>query len=194
MIVHRAQFVEPIVCRQLTDFWEQNCDLTSSEAGESAFFDQRVMHVTQVLARNPTIGRLLVALGRRMADELRTSYSLPTIFPDDVQLVKWWEGHEMRPHADMEHPGGTAHPTPWREYAGVVYLNGGYVGGELCFPGQQVILKPSTGDFVGFGGGLEYLHSVGRIQKGSRYTCPAWFTRDKRYRCPAFHRASRKYA
>jgi hypothetical protein len=73
-----------------------------------------------------------------------------------------------------------AHNTPWREYAGVIYLNDNFTGGELFISSANppIVLKPAKGMLVVFGGGDGFLHGVLPAYGNTRYTMPCWFTQD----------------
>ena len=178
-VINRPGFAEPALCERLIAFWERHRDLTSREFGPVAFFDSRVMHVRETHTVDERLGLDLLELGHRMALEIAAAYAIDRLYPDDVQIVKWWEGHEMHPHADREHPDGSEHGTPWRAFAGVIYLNDNYRGGQIHFPQLGIELAPAQGTFLGFGGGLDFLHGVKRIESGVRYTCPSWFTHNR---------------
>jgi hypothetical protein len=83
-------------------------------------------------------------------------------------VIKWYPGDSMGIHID-----------DWGvenyEITGVIYINDEYVGGEISFPTQDVIVKPKRGDLVMFPGNLHYAHEVREILSGERYTIPVWF-------------------
>lgn len=178
-MIHRPGFADPGLCDRLITAWERNHNLTSRESGEAAFFDSRVLHVREIHAVDERLGLELLALAHGMAVTIAETYGTGPLYPDDVQLVKWWKGHEMFPHADMEHPDGSEHPTSWRSYAGVIYLNESYRGGQIYFPNLDLVVAPSQGSLLAFGGGLDFLHGVKKVEQGVRYTCPSWFTHDR---------------
>jgi predicted 2-oxoglutarate/Fe(II)-dependent dioxygenase YbiX len=184
-ILHEKGFVAAEVCARLVEAWHQNRALAGRERGATAPFDGRVIHVGELFARDRGLGAELVTLAGRMAAAVAEGYGRAwgSLYPDDVQIVRWGEGHVMHPHADREHadqPAGAAHGTPWREFAGLVYLSdpASYEGGQVYFPELGVELAPGLGDFVAFGGGRDYLHGVKKITRGERFTCACWFTSD----------------
>lgn len=178
-VIHKPGFADRALCERLMTFWERSRNLTSRESGAAAFFDGRVLHVREIHEVDERLGTELLTLAHRMAVTIADTYRTGPLYPDDVQVVKWWEGHEMRPHADSEHPDGSPHPTSWRSYAGVIYLNEHYRGGQIYFPDLELEVAPSQGSFLAFGGGLDFRHGVRKIEQGVRYTCPSWFTRDQ---------------
>jgi hypothetical protein len=118
----------------------------------------------------------------RTIDSIKRFYREPLLYSDSVQLVVWPDGVNMPPHIDSAHPDGSPHPTPWRDYASVIYLNDGYQGGEIYFPNLDLSFTPKKGLLLAFKGGLLHSHGVKKIQRGPRYTMPAWYTRDARHR------------
>jgi hypothetical protein len=53
--------------------------------------------------------------------------------------------------------------------SGLLYLNDNYEGGELCFPEQNLSLKPKPGSLIFFEGDYSKPHGVNKIISGSRY-------------------------
>jgi hypothetical protein len=104
------------------------------------------------------------------------------LYNDIFQLVQWPAGSFMRPHADRANPDGSAHGMPYRYFAGIVYLNDDYEGGELYFTAQDVLLKPRRGMFAGFTGGFHHEHAVTRVESGAvRMTMPSFYSFEARH-------------
>ena len=75
-------------------------------------------------------------------------------------------------------------------YSCVVYLTGGYEGGELIFSSalasqdddghgsrrNDELVKPDVGHMVMFSSGWEHLHHVASVRKGDRIAMPLFFT------------------
>lgn len=59
-------------------------------------------------------------------------------------------------------------------FTGVIYLNDGYEGGEICFPKNDVIIKPKRLSAVAFNG--NYHHAVNPVLSGVRYILGIGFT------------------
>ena len=90
----------------------------------------------------------------------------------------------MPAHADNSNPNGSAHPTPFRKYASIVYLNDDYEGGNLFLPPLQIEIKPKKGLMVGIRGDRTHEHGVRNVTRGTRFTMPAWYTNDVSHRDP----------
>ena len=68
---------------------------------------------------------------------------------------------------------------PWRRFASVLYLNDDYEGGELYLTALNKIVRPKRGRLIAFTAGFHHEHAVLRVQRGTRYTMPAFFTEDE---------------
>ena len=87
--------------------------------------------------------------------------------------------HRHAAHADRANPDGSAHGMAHRDFAGVLYLNDDYQGGELYFTALDIAIKPRAGMFVGFTGGFRHEHAVLRVAGGAnRLTIPTFYTFD----------------
>jgi hypothetical protein len=51
----------------------------------------------------------------------------------------------------------------------ILYLNDNYVGGELFFPNQNLLVKPEIGDLIFFEGDLDKPHEVKKVTSGERH-------------------------
>lgn len=100
--------------------------------------------------------------------------------PDNTELVKWKEGRSMTIHSDNSWPDGSqiAHPTSFRTWSAIFYINDDYEGGEIDFPLKKFVYKPKANSFVVFPSTSEYLHGVREITKGTRYTVAIWYTQN----------------
>jgi hypothetical protein len=79
-------------------------------------------------------------------------------------------GHFHPPHPDSERLIGGAwlpNHTPQRKNAELLYLNGDFDDGELCFPDLGVTIKPRAGLAVVFPSTAT--HSVNTVTAGMRY-------------------------
>lgn len=62
---------------------------------------------------------------------------------------------------------GSGHPT--RDISSVLYYNDNYIGGEICFPNQNLFIKPKPGTFICFPAKDEFPHEVKKIENGKRW-------------------------
>jgi predicted 2-oxoglutarate/Fe(II)-dependent dioxygenase YbiX len=177
-LLHIKAVLSPEVCQSLCDTWETLQALTSNESERLPFFDGRVLHYQDVLEHQPMAAGYMKLTTDLAREHIKSHFNCGQIWADDIQLVKWWEGHTMEPHADKEHPDGSPHPTPWRDFASVVYLNNDYGGGAVEFPELNLTLHPQIGDIICFRGDLSHAHGVQMITSGQRFTMPSWYTTD----------------
>ena len=100
--------------------------------------------------------------------------------PDNTELVKWKEGRSMSTHSDNSWPDGSQknHPTSFRTWSAIFYINDDYEGGEIEFPLKKFTYKPKSNSLVVFPSTSEYLHGVKEVTKGTRYTVAIWYTQN----------------
>jgi 2OG-Fe(II) oxygenase superfamily len=91
-------------------------------------------------------------------------------------MVVRWNGQAMPAHRDHCNGDGSPNATPWREWAGIIYLNDDYTGGRLIFPESGTAYRPVAGALALFPASL--LHAVEAGSVMPRYTAPLWFTGD----------------
>jgi predicted 2-oxoglutarate/Fe(II)-dependent dioxygenase YbiX len=92
---------------------------------------------------------------------LRDRFSLPSLYFEDTQLVKYKTGGFFKKHTDW----GQSHPRRCVSFA--LYLNDQYDGGELNFPLLGVKYKPVAGECVAFPS--DYVHSGEPLSGGEKY-------------------------
>jgi len=175
-----VNFLSDENCEKLIKFTENNLNLfeeNSSQDGVS-FWSKRVIDIGAV--EDKEIKYLLIKINRDVNKVLRgLSKRKDFLYPDTLQIVRWFRGYELTPHADREEPDGREHPFPWRDYATVVYLNDDYEGGEIYWPNKNIQYKPRRGSLAIFPGTNEFLHGVREVPEGMRYTVASFFTFDR---------------
>lgn len=96
-------------------------------------------------------------MGKRISDHYNKKIELKSMF-----------------HSIMN-PGAT-NPLHWDNYvengeedvSTLLYLNEGFIGGDLYFPDQDIRITPKKGMFVFFNGTEEYQHTVEMVTEGRR--------------------------
>jgi hypothetical protein len=177
-MIEVTQFASPDDCRTVIEAYDR-CRGNAHIYGEP-FFDGRVMFITSFPdSENQTRRILQDWRNRETAAVIKATGQ--QMYPDTIQVVRWTT-QAMPPHQDDRHPDGSPNPTPYREWAGVIYLNDDYEGGRLYFPETNVYYKPVVGSLVLFPAVTK--HGVEATQGGARYASPAWFTRDPAYQDP----------
>lgn len=99
-------------------------------------------------------------------------------YTDCFQLVRWPRGSSQDPHADAEYEDHSDHPSPWRDYGSIIYLNDNYTGGNTYFVNKMTAIQPKSGLLAVFPGTLEYTHGVSEVTDNVRYTIASFWTTD----------------
>ncbi len=143
------------------------------------YWNNRFVWHNQIAAAFPEAGAIMLAAHKRAIKLVSGFYRLKApIYADLLQIVRWESGMFMPPHADNANPDGSAHVAPHRNFAGVVYLNDDYEGGELYFTDLNVAVRPRRGMLVSMTGGFRHEHGVLLVKKGKRLTMPFFLTFD----------------
>ena len=103
-------------------------------------------------------------LSRFIAQKSILDYYEEYSYPENTELVKWIPGDSMSIHSDnswtegngLETQKGKDHPTKYRTYSAIFYINDDYEGGEIYFPNWDIEIKPKTGSLVIFPSNEEY--------------------------------------
>jgi hypothetical protein len=98
--------------------------------------------------------------------------------PNTSHAQKWDVGGFASPHSDNSDFSGKPNAFEINKYVSILYLNDDYEGGELFFceeaqNGNQIpylSFKPNAYSLYVFPGGVENVHGVSEITKGTRYT------------------------
>lgn len=142
---------------------------------ESEYWKDRVATGLTLQQANPEIPKIIDALVARLKPIIEDFFKV-SASPTSPAMVKWLPGQFQNPHADKElHEGenrGKPNDFPNYDLASLFYLNDDYVGGELYFPLQDVVIKPKPRAAYFFPGDMNYIHGVTKIESGIRYTCP----------------------
>jgi prolyl 4-hydroxylase len=160
-------------CRTVIAAYDLSCK-TVAERGGHPFWEGRVLGLHSLIYGTDD-ARGILQSWRQSATCAAVSCAARILFSDSVMVVRW-EGQDMPPHRDHRNADGTPNDTPWREWAGVIYLNDEFDGGRLIFPELNIAYKPAAGSLVVFP--ATALHSVERAVGAPRYTAALWFTSD----------------
>lgn len=180
--LYAEDFLMPAACDALVACFLANAHLCAKDAPGNSFFDDRYMWFNSIPDSFRAEKALMQRTRHRAVAAVRDFFGEDApLYSDTIQLVRWPPGPGMPAHADNSHPDNSPHNTPWRDYAGVIYLNDAFAGGEFFFEKQQVAVKIKKGLFVAFPGGRSHLHGVQPVRDGIRYTMPGWYTRDPRH-------------
>jgi hypothetical protein len=120
---------------------------------------------------------------RFLGQHLIHEYTKELHFPDNTELTRWETGREMTAHSDNSWPDGdkTNHPTSFRTWSGIYYINDIYEGGEIYFPRLDWSYRPVANTLLLFPSNDDFIHGVTKVTKGERYTFAMWYTQDFQY-------------
>lgn len=120
---------------------------------------------------------------RAVADWLGTSSFRPPLYLETLLIAMLPKGRDIAGHADNEKFTGrrwVRNHTPERCYTAILYLNSDFQGGELCFEALGLNIKPRAGLLVAFPSDHRFIHSVGIVTRGYRYSMALWYTRNRK--------------
>jgi hypothetical protein len=164
-------------CERLCRAFHEMANRVFSSDDIDPYWNNRFIWFADIAAARPADGEIMLGAQRRATELMRQFYQVTApLYADLLQIVKWGAGMFMPPHADNRNPDGSHHHMSHREFAGVVYLNDDYEGGELYFTALDVAIKPKRGMFVGMTGGFHHEHAVLRVHSGTRLTMPFFLT------------------
>lgn len=167
-IVEIPNFVTPEGAEKMVNYIESYSDLW----GDIAFYGSSGMGI------HPDDPRLAeYGLPSFYFDSLRKKFqeAIELVFERPVKAntshaQKWDVGGFASPHSDNSDHDGNPNAFEINKYVGILYLNGDYEGGELYFPDHEISFKPKSYSYICFPGGVENIHGVEEITKGTRYT------------------------
>lgn len=161
------------------DYTETHYNEEGTIIYDSEYWKDRVATFPTIDRQNPEIPQIIRGMVARLKVEVDKFFNV-NAHPTSPALVRWLPGQYQNPHADKElHEGadrGKPNDFPYYDIAGLFYINDDYEGGELYFPNQGIKFKPKRGAAYFFPGDMNYIHGVTRIESGTRYTCPFFWT------------------
>ena len=164
-------------CQSIIDFIEKNnrWDYAGHE-----FWDNRVLNLQSIKNQNNDISVLLLNVLDKIKQSIVNAYNVDKeIYPDILQVVKWPVGMEQPVHADCCYESGHEHPTPWRIFGAVLYLNDDFEGGETYYPEHDIKISPETGKLALHWADLNHSHGVTKVKGNTRYTVISFWSFDK---------------
>ena len=154
------------------------------EDGGSEFWNNRSLNAQNIYRDyDKEIGELLYETKEKVKTAIQSLYGLNQVYPDLMQIIRWFPGMEQPPHADDM----TDHDDPeldWfkhREYGAIIYLNDDYEGGETYYPQHEKSISPEIGKLAVHPGTPDHMHGVTEIKNNIRYTIASFWTTDKEY-------------
>lgn len=172
-IVEIPNFITQDAPERLIHYFE-NCGV---EWGDIAFYGSSGKGLKPDAAKLAESG-----LPSTFFEDIKSKFqeSVETVFGKKVRAntshaQKWDVGGFAPPHSDNSDNDGTPNAFEINKYVAILYLNDDYEGGELYFltewPGETWLsFKPNKYSLIIFPGGVENIHGVSEITKGTRYT------------------------
>jgi hypothetical protein len=122
------------------------------------------------------ISILLLDIRDRMEKTIKDLYGIDKkIYADLIQIARWFPNTSLPVHTDVEGGEWFHH----REYAGIIYLNNDYEGGQTYYPEYNFKTSPEPGMLVTHTG--DTLHGIEEIHNKIRYTINSFWTTDEKY-------------
>lgn len=147
--------------------------------GTSFWSNRGLTDLTIYNMYNKDLGKYLYDLRARIKKTLQNLYGPEEIFPDLLQVIRWFPGMEQPPHSDnmenTEHAASNQH----RKYGVVIYLNDNFDGGKTFYPQHNFEITPETGKLAVHLGDTNHMHGVTKVENGTRYTIVSFWTTDK---------------
>lgn len=173
-IVEIPNFISPDVVPKMINFFE-NCNV---EWGDIAFYGSSGKGILTDADTMRSFG-----LSDNFFGDLKDKYqeAVEKVFNKKVKAntshaQKWDVGGFAAPHSDNSDHDGNPNAFEINKYVGILYLNDNYDGGELYFCDKDnsmkpyLSFKPNAYSYYVFPGGVENIHGVSEITKGTRYT------------------------
>ena len=148
------------------------------ENGGSDFWDNRSLNAINIYKNiDKNAGTLLYNIRTKIKEEIFKAYSLDKeVYPDLMQIVRWFPGLEQSPHADdMKNSEGNER-FHHRHFGAIIYLNDDYKGGHTYYPQYGIEVTPKAGTLAVHPGDADHLHGVTKIEDGIRYTVASFWT------------------
>lgn len=170
----------PEECSKIVNFAESSSAWVS---GGGDFWDNRVMNDIEIYQNNDKeIGLLIHSMRDKLKKKIMEAYDLKQeIYPDIMQLVRWFPGMEQTPHWDDMSETADHEVFEHRVYGAIVYLNNNFKGGKTYYPNFNISIKPNPGMLAVHPGDSDHLHGVTKIEDGIRYTIASFWSINKEF-------------
>lgn len=182
--VFNAKTVQNFISKEEADeivYFVSQIEKWEDHEGTSFWSNRGLSDVTIYNRHNKDMGKYLYDLRDRIKETLQNFYGPEEIFPDLLQVIRWFPGQEQSPHSDnmenTEHAATNQH----RKYGVVIYLNDNFDGGKTFYPQHNFEITPETGKLAVHPGDTNHMHGVTRVENAIRYTIVSFWTTDKNH-------------
>lgn len=156
----------------------EHSDLWEGKVGDS-FWSGRSINYHNLKKHDELAASILLFSNIECSEIIKKHYNETNIYPDLIQIVRWFDGMSQPPHADdmtNTEVKGLEH----RKYGSIIYLNDNYSGGKTYYPQHNFEVTPKSGRLAVHSGTPKYMHGVTEISGGTRYTIASFWTNDIR--------------
>lgn len=167
-IIEIPNFVTPEGAQKMIDYIESYSDLW----GGIAFYGSSGMGIhpdDPKLAEFGLPPMYFDSLRNRFQEAIELVFERP-VKANTSHAQKWDVGGFASAHSDNSDFEGKPNAFEINKYVGILYLNGDYEGGNLFFRDHNISFQPEAYSLICFPGGVENIHGVEEILKGTRYT------------------------
>lgn len=188
LIMLQAKTIENFITKEEADEIIFLCSrIDPWENSGSSFWDNRILNASTIYElHNKVLGEWLYELRGRIGNAITEMYNLEEpIYPDLLQICRWFPGMEQQPHADDM--SNVPEADPWfqhREYGSVIYLNTDYTGGHTYYPQHDFEIVPEVGKLAVHPADPSHLHGVTKMDGGMRYTIASFWSRNEKFLSP----------
>jgi prolyl 4-hydroxylase len=142
------------------------------------FWDNRTINYTNMIVFDKKAADIMIDVLVRCQQSIKESYGLEKIYPDLLQVIRWFPGMQQAPHADdMSNTDITGHAH--RAFGSVLYLNDDYEGGHTYYPNFNFDITPKAGTLAFHPADVAHLHGVTEVKDSIRYTVASFWTKQK---------------
>jgi hypothetical protein len=142
------------------------------------FWDNRTINYTNMIVFDKKAADIMIDVLVRCQQSIKESYGLEKIYPDLLQVIRWFPGMQQAPHADdMSNTDITGHAH--RAFGSVLYLNDDYEGGHTYYPNFNFDITPKAGTLAFHPADVAHLHGVTEVKDSIRYTVASFWTKQE---------------
>lgn len=174
-----AKVIEDFLPKEDCDYLIKSAILSNlwKTAGHE-FWDNRTINYTDMLVFDKKAADIMLDALVRSKQAIKKAYGLEEIYPDLLQVIRWFPGMSQTPHSDdMSHTDITGHEH--RAFGSVLYLNDDYEGGHTYYPNFNFDVTPKAGALAFHPADVEHLHGVTEVKDLVRYTIAAFWTKQE---------------
>jgi predicted 2-oxoglutarate/Fe(II)-dependent dioxygenase YbiX len=165
---------------EMTDSLVSNFEGEAEPGVVEWVINKKIRDTQEVQLPADVIARLDAALDAGVQRFINPYYQVEVRDREPPQVLHYGSGGHYIPHVDAEtlfkDDSGL---DLWeksldRDVSVVCFLNDDFTGGELVFPGLDLVIKPQAGTLVCFPADHNYIHGVNPVTAGHRYTLVTW--------------------